>query len=161
MEKLNYEIKIKASKKIVWETLIDKEKFKTWSKAFSPNSDFKGKWEEGAEILFIDVGKGGTVARLDKFKPFDVISATHIATLTKDLTRETTGEFTEKWIGTKETYWLEESDGSTTLKIEMESDEEFTKMFEDSWPEALENIKKLAESAAYETEGKRFGRQSI
>lgn len=146
MKTLIYEIEIKAPRARVWNTLIDKDKYKSWSKAFSSNSDYKGKWEEGAEIEFIDVGRGGTVARIEKIKPQEFVSAVHIATLTKDMIRETKGEFTEKWIGTKEIYHLIESNDHTLLRIEMHSHEDIAPMFEEPWPKALENIKRLAES---------------
>ena len=60
--------------------------------------------------------------------------------------RETTGEETEKWIGTKEIYMLDEAAGTTTLKIEMQTHEDFAEMFNNAWPQALANIKRLVES---------------
>lgn len=126
--------------------MINPEKYKIWTKAFSPNSSYIGSWTEGSEITFVDKDRGGTVAHIDKLKPYDQVTATHIATLTADGVRETTGEFTEKWIGTKETYRLEESDGKTVFKVEMQTDPAFEGMFEGSWPQALKDLKKLAEA---------------
>lgn len=147
MKHLYYQIEINASKSEVWNALIDLEKFKIWTQAFSPKSYFEGQWKQGEEISFIDADRGGTVAKIDEFIPYDRIVATHIATLTKDLVRETTGEFTENWIGTKETYVLEENAGKTTLKIEMQSHPDFTEMFENSWPKALKDLKKVVEQS--------------
>ena len=146
METLDYQITINAPKKIIWDALVDVNKFKVWSKAFSPNSTFIGTWKEGNEIKFIDEGQGGTVARLDVFKPYDRVVATHIAALTKDQVRETTGEFTDKWIGTKEIYELEETGEKTVFKVQMKCHPDFKEMFKDSWPQALKNLKQLVEA---------------
>lgn len=146
MEKLEFKITIAADKRRVWETMLDAEKYEIWVKAFSDGSTFIGEWKEGTEIKFFDPNMGGTIARLDIFKPHDLIEATHIATLTKDQVRETTGPMTEKWIGSREIYRFTENSGSTDLAIEMETDPEFVDMFNECWPKALENIKQLVES---------------
>ena len=55
---------------------------------------------------------------------------------------------TEKWIGTEESYLLNESNGQTTLVIDMKTDAAFEDMFNNAWPKALENIKSLVETGA-------------
>lgn len=145
MKELIYTISISASKEEVWNTIIGSETYDQWVKAFSPNSTYKGEWKQGAEMLFWDPDMGGTTALLEVFKPHDLIVAHHINTVTKDGIAETTGEMTEKWIGTRETYRLSEQDGLTTLSVEMRTDAAFEEMFDKCWPQALENIKKLSE----------------
>lgn len=146
MQSFIYTIDIDATRKKVWETIIDEAKYKEWVKAFSENSQFSGEWKEGAEVKFFDPDCGGTVAVLEEFKPHSLIIAHHIATLSKNMERETTGVETEKWIGSKEIYMLDEVTGKTTLKIEMQTHEDFAEMFNNAWPKALENIKRLSES---------------
>ena len=145
MKDLIYKISIDASKEDVWNTIIGSETYDQWVKAFSPNSTYKGEWKEGAKMLFWDPNMGGTTAVLDTFKPHDLIVAMHVNTVTKDGVEETTGELTEKWIGTRESYRLAEEGGRTLLSIEMKTDEAFEDMFNQCWPRALENIKKLCE----------------
>ncbi len=142
---LKYEIEINATKQQVWDTLIDKKKYHEWVKAFSDNSTFSGKWQEGAEVEFFDPNCGGTVAVLDKFLPYERIVARHVATINKEMERELTGPMTENWIGSKEMYDLDETAGKTTLKIEMHTHSDFAEMFNNAWPKALENIKRIAE----------------
>ena len=148
MKELNYKISINASKEDVWNTIVGPETYDQWVKAFSPNSTYKGEWKEGAEMLFWDPDMGGTTALLQVVKPYDLIVANHINTVTKEGVAETTGEMTEKWIGTTETYRLSEEDGFTTLSIEMKTDAAFEEMFDRCWPLALENIKKLSEGSS-------------
>jgi len=145
VKKLTYEIKIKSSAKRTWDTLIGKETYEKWVKAFTPGSTFKGEWKKGEEVKFFDPSMGGTVAKLIECEPCKLIEANHIATLNKDMQMETTGPMTEKWIGTTEVYKLSGEDGFTNLAIEMETHEDFEDMFNSSWPKALENIKELAE----------------
>ena len=145
MKKLVYKTLINSTKENIWKNIIKKDSYSQWVKAFSPNSQFEGEWKEGAEVKFFDNDMGGTVARLDTFKPHDRIVATHIATLTKEKIMETTGPMTEKWIGTKEIYELETVNNQTELRILMETHIDFEEMFNGSWPKALENIKNLSE----------------
>jgi len=146
MQSLIYTIDIAASRKKVWEIILDEAKYKEWVKAFSGDPQFIGEWQEGAEVTFFDPNCGGTVAIVDELKPYSLINVRHIATLTKELKRETTGPETEKWIGTKEIYMLDEIDDKTTLKIEMQTHQDFAEMFNNAWPQALADIKRLAES---------------
>lgn len=145
MQNLNYSIAIKAPKKSVWEKMIDPKSYKIWTRAFSPNSTFEGEWKEGDEIKFIDAGKGGTVALLEKVHPYEEIRARHVAIINANKQVIRSGDEIANWVGTKETYHFKESDGITTLEVTMESHPDFMKMFEESWPKALEEIKKLVE----------------
>ena len=145
MKKLKYEIQINTPKEIVWNTIISKETYGKWVKAFSANSEFIGEWKQGAEVKFFDGEMGGTIAKLDVFKPYEKIVAHHIATITSNKVIEKKGPMTEKWIGTKETYELESNGDKTTLRIIMETHPDFEKMFNDCWPKALDNIKRFSE----------------
>ena len=147
MDKLSYKILIRAPKEVVWKTLVESDKYDQWVKAFSPNSTCEGEWREGAEMLFWDPNMGGTHAIIEEFRPFESIVAKHINTVTKEGVRETTGDMTEKWIGTKEVYRLVEENGQTRLEIAIHTDMAFEKMFNDAWPMALESIKTLSEEA--------------
>ncbi len=40
---------------------------------------------------------------------------------------------------------LLEKDGGTEVIVDVDSNEEFKKMFEETWPKALEKLKELAE----------------
>lgn len=146
MKTLKYKVEIEAPAEKVWSALIDSEDFKVWCAAFAPGSFFEGNWETGAEILFLAEGMGGTVAKIKEFKPFERIVADHIATLTKDRVRETTGDMTEKWIGTREIYELEQKGESTLLKVEIHTDPAYEDMFEKGWQKALPLLKGLIES---------------
>ena len=147
MKKLQYSIHIDKPQEFVFNQLIDKSTYNDWAKAFSPGSTYDGEFAQGHDIRFTDPGLGGTVAHLEVFEPHSRILAKHIAMIGKDGSQTTEGEMAEKWIGTVEEYtFVKEEDDTTTLNIEMQTDEAFQKMFDSSWPKALELFKALCDS---------------
>lgn len=145
MANLEYSVEIDAPQEKVWEVLHHDDSYLEWVKAFSENPQISGKWQEGREITFYDPQCGGTVAVIEDFTPYKRIALRHIATLTTDMKRETTGEETEKWIGSKDIYILEGDSEKTVLTIEMHTHEQFAEIFSSCWPETLANIKRIAE----------------
>jgi hypothetical protein len=51
------------------------------------------------------------------------------------------------WSGAHENYTLTAKDGRTTLTVDLDAPEEYRQMFEDKFPQALERVKKLSETA--------------
>lgn len=146
MEKLHYSIFIEAPKEIVWNTIIDDETYRKWTAPFSPGSHYKGSWEEGSKILFLTPEGEGMVSRIAENRPYDFLSIEHIG-IVKDGIEDTTSEEVKKFQGGLENYSLVEKDGGTEMQVEMDSHEEYKKMFEEMWPKALKVLKELAENA--------------
>ena len=145
MINISYQQQINASPETVWKVLTHLEDYKLWVKPFSENSKFLGEWIEGSEMVFIDENHGGTVALLEDCKARHTIHMKHIATINKEGIRETTGEMTEKWVGTLENYTLSQAEQGVLLKIDLYIDSSFKKMCDDAWPQCLLNIKELSE----------------
>ena len=137
MVTLTYETLINSTAAQVWQTLTAQESYKQWVKAFSPNSQFEGRWEQGSEMKFFDPNIGGTFATLTEVVPGVRIVAEHTATVTKDGIRETNGDMTEKWIGSRESYHLHDLGAQTRLVITIETDSIFRDMFDKGWPKAI------------------------
>ena len=146
MQELTYAITINADKVHVWNTMLESGKYEQWVKAFSENSQFEGKWEQGATVRFIDPSMGGSKAILEIFEPNECILASHVAMITAEGSEDTTSEAATQWIGTTEKYIFSESDGETTLTIKMNTHPAFVDMFDACWPVALDYIKTLSES---------------
>lgn len=147
MQTREYEIDIAAPAKAVWETLLNPDLYARWSKAFSEQSTFIGKWGAGEEMLFFDPTRGGTKAVLDVFKPMQQMVARHIAVLNEQMQEDATSEVAKQWMGSLEDYRLEAIAEGTRLKVVMSVPESFVPMFDNSWPQALELIKQLSEAA--------------
>ena len=67
---------------------------------------------------------------LEIFDPHDCILAKHVAIITEEGNEETDSEVAKQWIGTTEKYVFSESDGKTTLTIEMSAHQSFVEMFD-------------------------------
>ena len=146
MEKHQFTSTINASKEKVWEILWGKETYPQWTSAFSEGSNAEtDNWKKDSKVLFGD-GKGsGMIAIVEDNRPFEFMSFRHIGML-NDGVEDTDSDKVKEWAGAHEDYTLQEQDGKTTLVVEMDINKQWLEYFEKTWPKALENIKRLAES---------------
>ncbi|OGU37204.1 MAG: ATPase [Ignavibacteria bacterium GWB2_35_6b] len=148
MEKLNFSIEIKAPKEKVWNTMLEDKTYRAWTEAFSPGSHYVGDWNKGSKILFLGPGQngemGGMVSRIKENKLYEFISIEHLG-IVQDGKEDTTSEAVKGWAGAHENYSFSEKDGATKVAVEMDSNEEYSEMFNGMWPKALQKLKELAE----------------
>jgi uncharacterized protein YndB with AHSA1/START domain len=149
MNKLNFSIFINAPREKVWNTMLEDQTYREWTKAFDPSSHFKGSWEEGSKILFVGsdengAGENGMVSRIKENRLHEYVSIEHLGIL-KDGVEDTTSEEATKWAPAYENYTFIEKDGGTELRIDADIDDQYKEMFEGMWPKALENLKEIAE----------------
>jgi hypothetical protein len=146
MKNLKYKIDINATVSTIWDVLIGTETYKVWVKSFSPNSYFDGEWIQDTEIKFLDPDMGGTKAILEIVEPEKRLLAKHIAIISKEGKESTTGEMADKWLGTTEDYILVNNGNTSTLKVLINTHQDFIPMFDQAWPTALASIKQMSES---------------
>lgn len=148
MQKLHFSIQINAPKEKVWETVIGKETYPQWTKAFSPGSDVEGDWSQGSKMLFTapnEEGKmEGMVSIIAENRPNEFLSIKHIGML-KDGIEDTESPEVKEWTPSFENYTLKETDGITEFIVDMDAHESYAKMFEEMWPKALQDLKEIAE----------------
>ena len=147
MEKMNFDISIKAIKEKVWDTLWQDASYSKWTSVFSESSyAVTDNWKEGTKVLFLDAKGSGMVSMVAENKPNTYMSIKHLGEV-KDGIEDTTSELVQQWNGAMENYTLIETPGGTDLKIELEGNmpEEFKDFFLNTWPKALEKVKELAE----------------
>ena len=58
---------------------------------------------------------------------------------------DTTSDAVKPWAGSKENYTFRDSDGGTEVLVDMDSDENYSKMFNEMWPKALNKLKEISE----------------
>lgn len=145
MMELTYTVTINAPKSVVWDTMIEKDTYTQWTKAFSEGSDYTGTWGKGEELDFLDPGIGGTRATVEVFEPHEKTVLKHKAILDAQSQPTTPDENGEKWLGSTEEYILSDDDGGTLLTVNVATDEAFRKMFDESWPKALALLKTICE----------------
>ncbi len=147
MDKLNFSIVINAPIEKVWNTMLNEDTYRVWTEAFMPGSHYVGNWSEGSKILFLGPGEkekmSGMVSRIKENKLHKFISIEHLGVV-QDGKEDTTSGAVKAWAGALENYTFNHKDGVTEVLIEMDSDEEFTEMFKDTWPKALQKLKELS-----------------
>jgi uncharacterized protein YndB with AHSA1/START domain len=145
MEKLEYKIQIAAPVKTVWDSMLQEDTYRQWAGKAWPGSTYEGKWAKGEKIKFTGSDGSGTKAEIVELTPQKSVFTRHIAVLGKGGKEDTTSEVAKGWIGSTEAYKFEERNGKTTVTVTIETTPEWTKMFDDSWPGALDELKKVAE----------------
>ncbi len=149
MQKLHFSIVINAPAAKVWSTMLDDKTYRLWTEAFSPGSYYKGDWNKGSKILFLgpgEQGESGMVSRIKENRKHEYISIEHLGMI-QNGKEDTSSEETKAWAGALENYTFKEKNGATELLIDLTGNfaDEFAKMFEDMWPNALKKLKEIAE----------------
>lgn len=149
MKKINKSIFIDAPREKVWDSMLNKDTYEQWTKAFNPTSRFEGDWSEGSKMLFFgtdESGKneGGMVSRIAKHVPHEYISIEHLGIIENGI-EDTTSEKAKSWAPAFENYTFKEKDGGTELTVDMDLDDENKDSFEGMWDEALKKLKEIAE----------------
>lgn len=148
MKKLHFEILIDAPAEKVWDAVVDDAKYREWTTAFSPGSFFEGGWNKGDTIRFLAIDdngeKGGMLSEIAESKKYTFISIRHRGFIQNGV-EDTTSEEIKKWMPAYENYTFTETDGSTLFKVDVDTTEEYSAMFSDTWPKALEILKTVAE----------------
>lgn len=147
MQKKHYSIQINAPREKVWDTMLGRETYREWTSAFSPGSDYKGSWDQGAEIRFIGPGEGGEtgmLARIKENRLHEFVSIEHYGMIENGV-EDTTSEKVKAWAGAHENYTFADRDGGTEILIDIDVEDGYAQMFDDMWPRALQALKELAE----------------
>lgn len=149
MEKIHYEIMIDAPAEKVYTTMLDEKQYSEWTAAFNPGSRFEGSWEKGSKILFIGTDEkgetGGMVSRVKENIPNRFVSIEHLGIVKGDQ-EIASGPEVEGWAGALENYTFKEEGGKTLLMVDMDTNQEFKDYFAETWPKALEKLKKICEA---------------
>jgi hypothetical protein len=143
MEKIHFSIVINAPKDKVWNTMLGADTYSEWTEVFAHGSYYVGDWTEGNKMLFLapdETGKiSGMVGFIKENKPFEFLSIENIGEY------EEGKEEVKEWAGAQENYTFKEVDGKTEVSIDIDTNEDFKELFQDTWPEALRKLRKLAE----------------
>lgn len=148
METLHFEKEINAKVDKVYKTMLDEAFYGEWTAVFNPTSRFNGSWEKGSRMLFLGTdhdGKvGGMASRIKENIPNKFVSIEHMGMIRGDI--EITSEIElDDWAGAMENYTFTENNDNTLLSVDMDSSEEFTAYFTETWPEALNKLKEICE----------------
>jgi hypothetical protein len=155
MQKLHFTIQIHAPREKVWDTMLRDATYREWTKPFNAGSRYEGSWDEGTEIKFVGSDEegneyGGMYAKIKENKLHEFISIEHLGLIGLDGSIDTTSEEVKKWTPAFENYTFKEIvdgefAGGTEVLVDVDSNDEYKEMFNDTWPKALQVLKELAE----------------
>ena len=148
MEKLHFNVNIKAPASKVFHAVTDDKLYREWTAEFNPSSYFEGSWGKGERIWFVGINKEGKregmAASIVENIPNKQISIKHIGLVDGDK-EITEGPLVDGWANAMEEYFLEEENGTTIFKVVIDCKEDFKDYFEKTWPKALDRLKEVAE----------------
>ncbi|PNI08108.1 ATPase [Arthrobacter sp. AFG7.2] len=150
MEKLRFEVRINAPAQTVWATMLDDATYREWTSAFNETgSYYEGDWNQGSEIRFLgpeeEGSVGGMIAIVEESRPHEFISLRYLGQIVRG-EDDRTSDAAKEFIGAHENYSFTESDGVTTVEVELESEDDWADMLNEAWPVALAKLKDLAEA---------------
>ena len=145
MQRLTFSITIHAPKEEVWRAMLEDATYRQWTSAFHEGSYAITDWQEGSKALFLTPAGDGMVSRIVAHRPNEFLSIQHLGTVKNGVENTESGE-AKDWAGALENYKLQETDGSSTLSVEMDVSDEYRSYFEETWPKALGKLKAIAEA---------------
>jgi len=145
MKTLEYKIDIAAPRKKVWETMLNADTYREWTDVAWPGSLYKGEWKQGENIRFISKDESGTMAALEEVKPYERVRAKHVAVLLPGGVEDRTSDMAKGWVGITEDYTFVEKGGTTQVVVNIKTNPDWAKMFDDGWPKALAKLKEISE----------------
>ncbi|MBD8528208.1 SRPBCC domain-containing protein [Pseudomarimonas arenosa] len=135
---LNYQIEIEAPSERVWQQMLSDAGYRDWTSDFCEGSYFEGRWETGADMLFLGPGGQGMRARIEAAEHPNYVSIQHLGEL-----REGKPNSGEDWTESFERYRLSETTpGQTRVAVELTGvPEQYIEMMDGMWPKALARLK--------------------
>ena len=138
-------IEINASTEKVWEVLIADSYNRIWFAEFSEGTFAETDWQVGSKAVFTDHSNTGIIGKIMVNEPRQALVVEYTG-IVKDGTEDYESEGAQSVIGSYESYFLTDKNGSTHLAIEADMGPKYFDMMSNAWQRALEKIKELAES---------------
>jgi hypothetical protein len=112
-------------------------------------------WQIGGRTLFLGSEGNGMVSTIDQLKENEIMSFKHLGMI-KDGIEDLESEEVKKWVGSLETYTLENVEEKTKLSIELDIDESHREYFMEVFPKALGLVKELSEKKIHLSKEKNY-----
>ncbi len=143
MKKLEFDIRIDAPTQKVWDVLWNDDTYRKWTSVFHEGSRAVSDWNEGSRILFVDGDGNGMYSLIEKKVPNRKMIFLHQGEIING--EERPGDPQAGWGEARESYFLEDDGVVTTLRVELDSPDEYTDYFSDTFPKSLVKVKELSE----------------
>jgi len=151
MIRLSFSVSIHAPTYKVYDLMLgisNKSTYEQWTAMFNPTSTYEGNWDKGSKILFVGTDaegeKGGMVSEIFENTFNQFVSIRHYG-LVKGKEEITEGPDVEKWANGFENYTFIDTNGTTTLIVDLDIVEDFSDYMKDTYPKALDKLKVICE----------------
>ncbi len=141
MKDVAFSINVYASRETVWDTLWQDETFRQWADIIDPGTHLIGDLKEGNEVQFISGNGYGVTSLVHELVPGSFLLLKHRS----DTQENGSQEREDEWTGGEEKYELTEDGGVTSLMVTFGVPANPEDYFNETYPEALEKVKALAE----------------
>jgi uncharacterized protein YndB with AHSA1/START domain len=139
MTTLEFKTSINAPKEKVWQKLWSDEGYRKWVSVFMEGSHAESDWNEGSKIKFVGPNGDGMFAIIKRKIENKEMSFEHQGEI-RNGKEEPSG-----WSGAQERYFLDDDNGRTELKVELQTTDDFKDYFNTTFPKALDIVKKISE----------------
>lgn len=144
MKTLHFEINIHASPEKVWKSIWDLESYKVWTKPFGEGSYYKAEtFLEGSKIHFLAPSGYGMNSIIEKLDEPYFIALKHVGEI-KNFEEQPLED--HGWSNAIESYELKPIEEGTKLIVNVETVEQYVDSMNTTFPLALNELKKLAET---------------
>lgn len=139
---LAYQIEIRAPRAKVWQMMLGDAGYREWTAAFFEGSYFQGRWETGADMLFLGPSGEGMRAVIEQASEPDFVSIRHLGEWRNGAPVEN-----PDWKDATESYRLSETQaGTTRVDVALtEIPESYHEMMNKTWATALAKLKAICE----------------
>lgn len=146
MKTLSLSALIPASPEVVWTAITSDTFYRVWANVFSEGSFFVGTWEANTPMQFLGPNEngvlGGLTSMVIKNIPYKELWLEHRG-FVMDGKEDYTSEEVKKWAPSFERYFLEAEGQQTRFRLEMQMDEDWYDMMEESWKNAFIKLSEL------------------
>lgn len=143
MVTLEFDIFIAAAPDKVWENLWRESSYKAWTSVFSQGSYYKtDAFKAGNRIHFLTPSGEGMYSTIETVEPPRLMVFRHLGEI-KDFEEQAPAD---GFWNSEESYHLEPDKNGTSLKVKVETLEEYVDPMKKMFPEALEELKKITEA---------------
>lgn len=147
METLKYQIEIDAPAEKVWDVLWNDRTYSQWTHYFSPGSIMKTDWQIGGKTYFTEAsGQNGMVSTIERIEEPKILVFKHLGEMVNGV-EDTESDRVKAWNGSLEAYFLDENNGKTMLRVEVDVDSNYKDMMDNGFTKGLEVVKNLSEKS--------------
>jgi uncharacterized protein YndB with AHSA1/START domain len=144
VKRIQFHATIRAPVAVVWEVMLGAEGYPRWTKVFVEGSYYEGDWSQGSRMKFLAPPGDGMVAEIAENRPNEFISIRHLGFIANGV-EDTASDSVQSWAPAYENYTLSPVAGGTKVVIDQDVTADFEQYLKDTWPRALELLRRLCE----------------